>query len=220
MIKPRIVETDNGIQDEGIAVEYDRMMRKDRDNGILYANDIIKYGINGGSVLEIGQGPGYLGLEWLAKTQNTNLTGIDISDCMVRIAEKNAEEYGFLTKRVKYIKCDAHELPFDNESFDNVFSNATIHELRAPVKLLNEINRVLKPGGKYYLSDLRRDMNPVIRFLMKKSTKNKQLVSGLISSISASYTRKEAEDLLAISDLKEYKVSVNPFSIFIKGIKN
>lgn len=220
MVKPRTVETDTGIQDEWIAGEYDKMMRKDRDKGILYTNDIIKYGIIEGSALEIGQGPGYLGLEWLAKTENTSLTSIDISECMVRIAEKNAEEYGFLNMRVKYIKCDAHELPFDNESVDNVFSNATIHELRDPVKLFNEINRVLNPGGRYYLSDLRRDMNPVIKFLMKKSTKNKELVSGLISSINASYTKKEVEDILAKSDFKKYKVTLNPFSIFIKGIKN
>ncbi len=220
MVKQRIIETDTGIQDEEIAGEYDKMMRKDRDKGVLYTNDIIKYGINEGSVLEIGQGPGYLGLEWLTKTQNTNLTGIDISESMIKIAEKNAKEYGFLNSRAKYIKCDAHELPFDNESIDNVFSNAVIHELGDPVKLFNEISRVLKPGGKYYLSDLRRDMNPVIKFLMKKSTKNKQLVSGFMSSINASYTKKEAEGILAGSDLKECTVTVNPFSIFIKGIKN
>ena len=40
MIKPRTVETDNGIQDEWIAGEYDKMMRKNRDKGILYTNDI------------------------------------------------------------------------------------------------------------------------------------------------------------------------------------
>ncbi len=43
-------------------------------------------------------------------------------------------------------------------------------------------DRVLKPGGKYYISDLVREMNPVIRYFMKKSTKSPELVSGLISS--------------------------------------
>ena len=219
MVKPRIVETSPGIQDEWIAGEYDKMMRIDRDKGILYTKDIIKYGINKGNALEIGQGPGYLGLEWLLKTQNTSLTGIDISECMVRIAVKNAEEYGFSDKRVKYIHGDAHELPFDNENFDNVFSNATLHELADPVKALNEVYRVLKPGGRYYMSDLRRDMNPVIKYFMKKSTKSTELVSGLISSINASYTKRETKDLLVNTDLKVYKITTNPFSIFVKGIK-
>jgi ubiquinone/menaquinone biosynthesis C-methylase UbiE len=219
MIKPRIAETITGIQDEWISGEYDKIMRTDRDKGILYTNDIIKYGINKGYALEIGQGPGYLGLEWLVKTQNTNLTGIDISECMVKIAAKNAEEYGFSNERVKYIHGDAHELPFDNEYFDSVFSNATLHELEDPVRALNEVYRILKPGGKYYISDLRRDMNPVIRYFMKKSTKSAELVSGLISSINSSYTKKEIEDLLLKTDLKVYKIRTNPFSIFVKGIK-
>jgi len=143
MVKPRIAETITGIQDEWIAGGYDKMMRIDRDKGILYTKDIIKYGINKGYALEIGPGPAYLGLEWLAKTQNTYLTGIDISECMVKIAVKNAGEYGFSDKRVKYLHGDAHELPFDNENFDNVFSNATLHELADPVKVLNEVYRVL-----------------------------------------------------------------------------
>ncbi len=219
MVKPRIAETNTGIQDEQTAAEYDNIMRTDRDRGILYTGDIIKHGITAGRALEIGMGPGYLGLEWLAKTQNTGLTGIDISEYMVRIAEKNSREYGFTDKRVKYIHGDAHQLPFDNNTFDNVFSNATLHELSDPVMVFNEIYRVLKPGGKYYISDLRRDMNPVIRYFMKKSTKSPGLVSGLISSIKASYTRREAEYLLVNTDLKVYKITTNPFSIFVKGVK-
>ena len=49
---------------------------------------------------------------------------------------------------------------------------------------------------------------------------NKELVTGLISSIYASYTKKEAELLLRNSNLSEYTITSNPFSIFIKGKKN
>jgi len=220
MVKPRIVETDRGIQDERIVYEYDQIMRKDRDKRILYTKDIIKFGIQNGSALEIGPGPGYLGLDWLSKTSETSLTGIDISGRMVSIAGKNAGEYGFSGKRAKYIEGDAHELPFSAESFNSVFSNATLHELAEPIKVLNEISRVLKPEGKFYISDLRRDMNPVIKYFMKKSTKSHDMVSGLISSINASYAKKEIEELMKQSFLKDYNVTLNPFSIFIKGIKN
>jgi len=62
-------------------------------------------------------------------------------------------------------------------------------------------------------------MNPVIKYFMKKSTKSGELVSGLISSINASYTKRETEDLLVNTYLKVYKITTNPFSIFVKGIK-
>jgi ubiquinone/menaquinone biosynthesis C-methylase UbiE len=218
MVNPRTQDSSAGAPSEQISAEYDKIMRTDRDKGILYTVDIIKSGIDEGSALELGPGPGYLGLEWLKRTTGTVLTGLDISEWMVKIAEKNALDYGFSNERVKYIKGDAHKLPFSNESFENVFSNAFLHELADPVKALNEIHRVLKTGGRYYISDLRRDMNPVFKFIMKKGTKNKELVDGLISSINASYTKKEAEELMRKSNLSEYKITSNPFSIFIKGI--
>ena len=62
-------------------------------------------------------------------------------------------------------------------------------------------------------------MNPVVKYLMKRSTESGELVSGLISSIKASYTKKEAENLIMKSNFKEYKITTNPFSIFIKGIR-
>lgn len=219
MVKPRLAVKETGIQDKWIADEYDKMMKKDRDKGILYTNDIIKFGILNGSALEIGPGPGYLGLEWLLKTDKTILTGIDVSEQMIYIAGKNAKEYGFSDKKVKYVMGDAHELPFNDKSFDGVFSNATLHELADPVKVFNEIFRVLKSGGRYYISDLRRNMNPVVKYLMKRSTESGELISGLISSIKASYTKKESENLIMKSNLKEYKITTNPFSIFIKGIR-
>lgn len=219
MVKPRLAVKETGIQDEWIVSEYDKMMKKDRDKGILYTNDIIKFGILNGSALEIGPGPGYLGLEWLLKTDKTILTGIDVSEQMIYIAGKNAKEYGFSDKKVKYVMGDAHELPFNDKSFDGVFSNATLHELADPVKVFNEIFRVLKSGGRYYISDLRRNMNPVVKYLMKRSTESGELISGLISSIKASYTKKESENLIMKSNLKEYKITTNPFSIFIKGIR-
>ena len=54
---------------------------------------IIKAGINKGLALEIGPGPGYLGLEWLKKTSETRLIGIEISTDMIKIATRNSKQY-------------------------------------------------------------------------------------------------------------------------------
>jgi hypothetical protein len=65
MVKARIPETDEGIQDERTVGLFDQMARRLRDNGYLVTEAILGSGIRSGSALEIASGPGYLGLEWL-----------------------------------------------------------------------------------------------------------------------------------------------------------
>ena len=69
MVKPRVVETNQGITGDFNVQMYDQMQRHLRDKGFMETHDIIKSGIDSGTVLELGPGPGYLGLEWLKKTQ-------------------------------------------------------------------------------------------------------------------------------------------------------
>lgn len=68
MVKPRISHTDHG-RGEFDAKNYDKMMRRLRDRGwIIWTKMIIGAGISSGLTLEVGPGPGYLGLEWLKHT--------------------------------------------------------------------------------------------------------------------------------------------------------
>ena len=90
MIKPRIAETENGITDEFGVQSYDRMQRSLRDKGWIETKQIIQEGINSGIALEIGPGPGYLGLDWLKKTEETRLKGLEISEAMIAIAQSNS----------------------------------------------------------------------------------------------------------------------------------
>jgi ubiquinone/menaquinone biosynthesis C-methylase UbiE len=217
--KARVIETDVGLQGEIVAQDYNDSMRQSRDKGFLYTDLIIKSGITGGQALEIGPGPGYLGLEWLKKTTGTVLIGLDISPDMIKIARKNAADYGFSGERVKYQVSDARKLPFDDNVFDAVFTNASLHEWQSPEDTLNEIHRVLKYNGRYFISDLRRDMSRLTGFFMKMQTKDKQMRDGLIASINAAYTREEVKNLLLKTKLTEFKILKNPFSLIIEGIK-
>jgi len=132
---------------------YDKMMRRMRDKGWLETNLIIKSGIDHGLVLEVGPGPGYLGLEWLKKTIGTKLKGLDISPDMITIAGRNAREYN-LEDRVEYVESDGKMMPFEKGMFDAVFTNGSLHEWAEPEGVFNEIHRVLKSGGNYFISDL------------------------------------------------------------------
>ena len=138
MVRPRISETDHGITGDVNTQAYDQMMRRLRDRGWMETRLIIKQGISSGLALEVGPGPGYLGLEWLKNTQETTLKGLDISEDMIGVAQRNATEYR-LTDRVNYVKGDAQKMPFDNEHFDAVFSNGSLHEWAHPVEILKEV---------------------------------------------------------------------------------
>lgn len=187
LVKPRVVETTEGIQGEFTVEVYDKMMRNLRDRGWIETDLILKTGINHSLSLEIGPGPGYLGLEWLKKTEGTILRALEISADMIEMAENNAGEYG-LQNRVKYVEGDAQKMPFEDNTFDGVFTNGSLHEWSQPSRIFNEVYRCLKPGGKYLISDMRRDMNPFVKWFLKLMTKPKEIRPGLISSINASYT--------------------------------
>ncbi|MFQ6052227.1 MAG: class I SAM-dependent methyltransferase [Candidatus Hydrothermarchaeota archaeon] len=218
MVKPRVVETDQGIQGEFTVEIYDKMMRRMRDKGWLETNLILKAGICSGLALEVGPGPGYLGLEWLKRTEATHLKGLDLSPDMIEIAKRNAKEYN-LEDRVEYVESDARKMPFEDNSFDAVFTNYSLHEWSEPGKIFNEIYRILKPKGRYCISDLRRDINPIVKWFMKSVTKPKEIKPGLTSSTNASYTVDEIQEILKETKLQAYKVKKNIMGLVITGEK-
>jgi ubiquinone/menaquinone biosynthesis C-methylase UbiE len=218
MVKSRVPETDHGITGVFNTQAYDVMMRHLRDRGWIETRLVIESGISSGLALEVGPGPGYLGLEWLKNTKNTTLKGLDISNDMIGIARKNASEYG-LSDRVEYVRSDAQKMPFEDNYFDAVFTNGSLHEWAYPEENINEINRVLKPGGSCLLSDLRRDMNPIIKWFLWLMTKPKEMRPGLISSINASYTLAEIKVMFHRTKLQDWHASKNMLGIIVIGQK-
>lgn len=221
MLKPRLVEIDKETLDKIVnrpIKEYDIMMRRMRDKGWMGTDLIINSKLNYGLVLEVGPGPGYLGLEWLKKTKGTDLKAIEISPDMINLAEKNAKEYG-LENRTDYIEGDACDIPFDDNMFDGIFTSASVHEWEKPNQILKEIYRVLKPGGKYFITDLRRDLNTLLRWFIIFSTKPKEMRPGIKLSFDSAYTASEIKTLLEKSGWKGYKVKNFFMSYIVTGEK-
>jgi ubiquinone/menaquinone biosynthesis C-methylase UbiE len=216
--KQRVPETDQGITGEFTTHSYDKMMRRLRDRGWMETGLIIKGGITYGLALEVGPGPGYLGLEWLKKTTGTRLQGLDISEDMLVIAGKNAAEYG-LSDRVEYIAGDARKMPFEDGHFDVVFTNGSMHEWAYPEEIINEIDRVLKPGGKYFISDLRRDAIAPVKWFLWLVTGPKEMRQGLITSLNAAYIMSEVEEMFSTTKLQGWQVNKNLLGIVISGQK-
>lgn len=137
---------------------------------------------------------------------------------MLSIARKNAAEYG-LTNRVEYIVGDARKMPFEDGHFNAVFTNGSLHEWAHPEEILNEMVRVLKLGGKYVISDLRRDIIAPIKWFLWLMIGSSEMRAGLITSLNASYTVPEIELMFTRTKLRGWKVSKNPLGLGISGIK-
>jgi ubiquinone/menaquinone biosynthesis C-methylase UbiE len=108
---------------------------------------------SGGQVLEVAPGPGYFAIE-LARLGDYQITGLDISRTFVEIARRNAGDAGV---KVDFRQGNAAAMPFADSSFDFLLCRAAFKNFSRPVKALQEMYRVLKPGGRALIIDLRGD---------------------------------------------------------------
>jgi ubiquinone/menaquinone biosynthesis C-methylase UbiE len=108
------------------------------------------------AVLEVAPGPGYFCIE-LAKRGSYAITGLDISHTFVKMAAKKAAEAGV---KVAFRQGSASSLPFPSDSFDFLVCRAAFKNFAQPVLALQEMCRVLRPGGRALIIDLRRDVSP------------------------------------------------------------
>ncbi|WP_131538215.1 class I SAM-dependent methyltransferase [Pedobacter nototheniae] len=105
---------------------------------------------DGNQILEIGPGNANH-LEYLLQQANHLVyTGADISPLMV--AEASKINVSFIkNNQAKFTLTDPDLLPFSEAAFDHIFTVNTIYFWKNPEQFLNEINRVLKPGGAFTL---------------------------------------------------------------------
>ena len=143
-----------GVGMEGfIAAWYARQTAKDLDEFKGVARRIAAHIGSGARVLEIAPGPGYLAIE-LVRLTGCRLVGVDISHTFVRIAGENARKEGL---RIDFEQGDAADLPFPAEQFDFIVCRAAFKNFSQPVAAMNEMYRVLDPGGRALIVDLRKD---------------------------------------------------------------
>ena len=104
-------------------------------------------------ILDVGTGPGRMAYT-LANT-GFRVTSIDISKEAQEVAKIYAERYKVLNK-IKFIPMDAQKLRFKNASFSTTISANLLHDVKNPHKVIQEMVRITKPGGKVIVSDLNK----------------------------------------------------------------
>ena len=104
------------------------------------------------SVLEIGCGSGGYAVH-LAEKLGCQIVGLDINEPGIRSAKELAQTRA-LGSRARFEQCDvSKKLPFDDKTFDAVFSNDVLCHVPGRLDLLIEMLRVLKPAGRMLFSD-------------------------------------------------------------------
>jgi ubiquinone/menaquinone biosynthesis C-methylase UbiE len=150
-------------------------------------------------VLEIAPGPGYLAIE-LARLTGCRMIGIDISNTFVRIAAENAEKAGV---DVCFEQGDAADLPYPANVFDFIVCRAAFKNFAHPLAALDEMHRVLKPGGTALIIDLRKDFSSrdVKDFVKGKGAVNALLIRLIFNTLlkKRAYTREAISQLASQS---------------------
>jgi ubiquinone/menaquinone biosynthesis C-methylase UbiE len=177
-----------------------------------------------GEAVDLGCGAGQLVLEIARQAPGLHVTGIDLSKKMLADARRSAQQAG-LEDRSDFRLGNVEEIPFPDQSLDLVISTASLHHWTNPVKVLNEIDRVLKPGGAFYVFDLRRDM--ALPFYLMIWFATQFIVPAALhrfnepmGSRNASYTVQELVDLARQSTLRGGQVTPGPIWIALAGEKS
>jgi demethylmenaquinone methyltransferase / 2-methoxy-6-polyprenyl-1,4-benzoquinol methylase len=109
-------------------------------------------------VLDVCAGTNAIGIELLRRQPALDVYAVDRSVAMQEVGKNHARRNGV---RIKQVIGDVHHLPFPDNHFDVVTLQWATRHLRV-LKVFSEINRVLKPGGRFYHCDMLRPANKMV----------------------------------------------------------
>jgi len=127
--------------------------------------------------------------------------GLDMTDEMLELAEKNRAEAG--AENVEFLKGRIEEIPLPEDHVDVVISNCVINLSTDKTGVIGEAFRVLKPGGRFAVSDM--------VFLGDKSRLPEELVKSMEAwsgCVSGALEKDEYEELLSEAGFEDVSVEV------------
>jgi len=174
-----------------------------------------------GDAVDLGCGGGQLVLSLATVAPEMRITGVDLAAEMLTQAEEHARRAG-AGDRVSFRLGDAQHIPFGDASLDLVVSSLSLHHWSEPGAVLDEICRVLRPGGSFLIWDLRRDLAAPFWLLLWFVThvvvpKALRRVNEPMGSRDAAYTPREVARLAERSRLSGWRVTQGPLWLTLEG---
>jgi SAM-dependent methyltransferase len=140
----------------------------------------------GDVVLDLGSGAGFDCFLAAKKVGSSGqVIGVDMTEEMVNKAKSLAAKYEYTN--VEFRRGDIENLPVENESVDVVISNCVINLAPDKSKVFNEAYRVLRNGGRMYVSDI-----VLLKELSDKQKNDRELLCGCVAGalLKDDYVRK------------------------------
>ena len=122
--------------------------------------------VTGTRVLDLGSGTGAA----FQQLQNFDVTAVDPDERMLQLNEFSNKVIG-----------GAENLPFPDNSFDSIYCAFVWRNINEPKKGMDEVYRVLRPGGKFILLDMTRPKNKFLKAIHKIGTFKVTLLIGLLT---------------------------------------
>lgn len=118
------------------------------------ARDLTWLGLRDGmSILELGSGPGFVTEQLLALCPNSHITCVEIDPDLALPADQYLKSRG-LQGHYTIVQGDVMKMDLPDDAFDFAFARFVFQHLRDPRGAMEEIRRVLKPGGKLAILDI------------------------------------------------------------------
>ncbi len=152
----------------------------------------------GGEVLEVAAGSGALAVP-LARASRMHVTALDASAAAIDAVRRNADKAAV---RIDVQKGDPAHMPFPDGCFDFVICRAPMKSFPDPVAVLREMRRVLKPGRRGVILNLRRDVpgEQVTRYIESRRSSFLGRLSARLDfrmQLRSAYTLRQFEALLS-----------------------
>lgn len=117
-----------------------------------------------GSVLDVAIGTADLAIEIMTQAKADSVTGIDLSDEMMKVGEQKVQESGYADV-ISFTKANALDMPYPDESFDTVTCAFGVRNFSDLDKGLSEMYRVMKSGGQLCIIELSYPENKLVAAL-------------------------------------------------------